>query len=66
MFLTLAIAGKELASIPIDASRATCHQYLQTKRRLLLMTKEALVHQQEESPIYYIKVGSKMNKGKRG
>lgn len=64
MRLKLAVAGKEIASIPIDAQKASSRDYLQAKRRLLMTAHFLTITQQEEPPIYYIEVGSKMNKRK--
>ena len=64
MRLKLAVAGKEIASVPLDASRINSHVYLQSKQRLLAMANLHWFHQSEEPPVYYIEVASKMNRQK--
>ncbi|HET7897280.1 MAG TPA: hypothetical protein VFL47_06415 [Flavisolibacter sp.] len=61
MRLKLTVAGKEIASVPLDASRINSHVYLQSKQRLLAMANLHWFHQLEEPPVYYIEVASKMN-----
>jgi hypothetical protein len=62
MRLKLSVAGKEIASVPIDAGKAKNWDYLQAKRRLLNAAHFLKIKQGQEPPVYYIQVSSKMNK----
>lgn len=64
MQLKLSIAGKEIASIPLDAKRASNFDYLNAKRRLLMATHTSVIASQKQLPVCYIQVGSKMNRAK--
>jgi hypothetical protein len=62
MRIKLSVAGKEIASVPIDAGKAKNWDYLQAKRRLLTTMHFLKIQQEKEPPVYYIQVSSKMNK----
>lgn len=61
MRLNLALAGKVIASIPLDKERWNSHDYLQAKRRLLTAVHAPVILEQAAEPVFYIQVGSKMN-----
>lgn len=65
MRLTLAVAGKELASVPLDAEKANSYDYVQAKRRLLQAAHHNALAKSKEPPVYYIQVSSKMNRKAR-
>jgi hypothetical protein len=61
MYLKLALAGRVIASAPLDAKEVGNLEYLYTKRSLLTETCCNLIASQRENPVYYIEVSSKMN-----
>jgi hypothetical protein len=65
MRLTLTVGGKELASIPIDATKANNHAYLQAKRRLLKTVHHTTLRTQAESPVFYLNGASVLNRAAR-
>ena len=65
MRLKLAVAGKEIGSLPLDAEKAGSWDYLQAKRRLLVNTHHNKLVGQPSPPEFYIEVPSKMNKPKK-
>ena len=62
MRLTLAVAGKELASVPLDAEKANRTDYVQAKKRLLQAAHHNVLQKSKEPPVYYIQVSSKLNR----
>jgi hypothetical protein len=66
MYLKLTIGGNVIASVPLDAEEATNLEYVYTKRCLLMEACSYLIASQEETPVYYIEVPSKMNKALKG
>ena len=61
MRLKLTIAGKFIASIPLDATEALNLEYIHSKRYQLAESCSMLIQSQTETPVYYIEVPSKMN-----
>lgn len=62
MYLKLAIAGKVIASVPLNSKEATNLEYIYTKRCLLTEACGSFIQAQEDKPVYYIEVPSRMNK----
>lgn len=62
MYLKLAVAGKVIASVPLNVKEASNLEYLYTKRFLLTEACSPLLHAQKENPVYFIEVDSKMNR----
>lgn len=61
MYLKLALAGKVIASAPLDAKEARNLEYVYTKRCLLEEACSSLLQPLPEKPVYYIEVSSRMN-----
>lgn len=61
MYLKLAIAGQVIASVQLNAQEAGNLEYLYTKRSLLAEACCETLHAQNELPVYYIEVASRMN-----
>ena len=61
MYLKLALAGKVIASVPLNEKEVSNLEYLYTKRNLLTEACAALIYAQTERPVYYIEAASKMN-----
>lgn len=62
MYLKLALAGKVIASAPLDAKEAGNLEYLYLKRSLLTEACSDLIATQRENPICFIEISSRMNK----
>lgn len=62
MRLKLAVGGQILASIPLNAKKATSLEYVYAKRCLLTEACAATIAAQTEAPIYFIEVASKMKR----
>jgi hypothetical protein len=61
MYLKLAIADHVIASVPLNALEAGNLEYVYTKRSLLAEACCDTIHAQNELPVYYIEVPSRMN-----
>ncbi len=66
MRLKLAVGGQIIASIPLNAKKASSLEYVYTKRCLLTEACSAFIAGQSETPVYFIEVASKMNRRVRG
>ncbi|RZJ99704.1 MAG: hypothetical protein EOO46_22195 [Flavobacterium sp.] len=62
MYLKLAIAGRVIASVPLNAREAGNLEYLYTKRCQLRDACVEALQLQKEFPVFYIEVPSKMNR----
>lgn len=62
MYLKLAIAGKVVASVSLNAREATNLEYLYSRRCLLTEACSAFIDADTEAPVYFIEVPSKMNR----
>ncbi len=62
MRLKLAVGGQIIASVPLNAKKATNLEYVYTKRCLLSEACAATIAAQPESPVYFIEIASKMNR----
>ena len=61
MYLKLALAGKVIASAPLDVKEAGNLEYIYLKRSLLTEACSNLITSERENPVYFIEVPSKMN-----
>jgi hypothetical protein len=61
MYLKLAIAGQVIASVQLNVQEAGNLEYIYTKRSLLAEACCDTIHAQNELPVYYIEVASRMN-----
>ncbi len=64
MRLKLAIGEKIIASVPLDKKFASSPDYIQAQKHLLTLTNLALIDSQDEPPVYYIELASRMNKAR--
>ena len=62
MYLKIAIAGNVIASVPLSAKEAGNLEYIHARRRLLTEACRDAIQAQNESPVYFIEVASKMNR----
>jgi hypothetical protein len=62
MQLKLAIAGRVIASVPLNEKEASNLEYIYTRRCLLTEACSALILSETEKPVYFIEAASKMNK----
>jgi hypothetical protein len=61
MYLKLAIAGNVIASVPLNSKEATNLEYIYAKRCLLAEACCTAFADEQEQPVYFIEVSSKMN-----
>ena len=61
MYLKLAIAGQVIASVQLNVQEAGNLEYIYTKRSLLAEACCETIYAQNELPVYYIEVASRMN-----
>lgn len=62
MRLKLAVGDHIIASIPLNAEKATSLEYVYSKRCLLTEACAATIAAKAEVPVYFIEVASKMNR----
>ncbi len=62
MRLKLSIGGNVIASVPLNVKKAGSLEYIYTKRCLLTEACATAIAAQEELPVYFIEVASKMNR----
>ena len=62
MHLKLSLGGTVIASVPLNQNEAVSLEYIYTKCSLLTEACSHTIAGQKDSPVYYIEVGSKMNR----